>query len=53
MQDLQDLLNKGVTKEVICIELDMTIHTLESRVSNDNFNETELLKLKVLNDETI
>tara|TARA_R110002050_G_scaffold160059_1_gene289484 strand:+ start:109 stop:261 length:153 start_codon:yes stop_codon:yes gene_type:complete len=49
MQDLQDLLNKGVTKKVICIELDMTIHTLESRILNDNFNETELLKLANLN----
>tara|TARA_R100001244_G_scaffold131649_1_gene105249 strand:- start:534 stop:686 length:153 start_codon:yes stop_codon:yes gene_type:complete len=49
MEDLQELLIKGVTKEVICIELDMTIHTLEGRILKDNFNETELLKLKVLN----
>tara|TARA_R110000765_G_scaffold211191_1_gene316273 strand:- start:437 stop:589 length:153 start_codon:yes stop_codon:yes gene_type:complete len=50
MEDLNELLEKGVEKKVISIELDMTIHTLESRISKDNFTDSELNLLKELNE---
>ena len=49
MEDLNELLEKGVEKTVIAIELDMTINTLENRILKDNFTDSELNLLKELN----
>ena len=40
---MDKLLDKGLSKEDIAISLDMTLLTLESRILNDNFTDSEVL----------
>ena len=51
MDDLNELLDKGVEKKDIFKYLDMTIHTLESRIKKENFTESELILLSKLNED--
>lgn len=49
MEDLQELLIKGVSIDVICDFLDMPEETLGDRKIKNEFTDVELSKLKKLN----